>query len=242
MNDFSRTYFGDPKIQAALERIKDVLGVNFKDNDIFPWTILTEQVMSAKNSFLFPINQKNMDTQTLPLQQGLLDSDLFIGYEAALTVDARVSTKPSSVIRWQFGNDQVFNAGATTGTASDIETFYNAKLTLNVSTVAKIQGLFTNQFRKAGAPAVAIGETAATPTFSTIQNYANDLKFVDTTLVILLGADQNSWQIDLTTGSSAPSITNTASNGQNVVSILQNGFKIPQGTNAYRAIMQSLGK
>jgi len=231
----STSYFGDPTVQAALERIKDALGVEFNKTDIFPYTVLCEQLMSSKNSFVFPINQKNMDTQTLPLQQGLLDSDLFIGYAAAITVDARVSTLPSSVVRWQFGNAQVFNATANTGTASDVETFYNAKLSLSVSTVAKIQYLNTQEFRIAGSPAVGQSGSSA---YSTL--YADNLKFVDTTLVTLLGADQNNWVIDLVTGSSQPSITNTATNGQNVVSIFTKGFRIPQGTNAYRALMQQL--
>jgi hypothetical protein len=240
MAQFSDSYFGDDRQQAVLERIKDKLGKSFDQTDIFPYSLVCENVMGSNNSYLFPINSKNQLTNTLPLQQGLLDSDLYLFYELAITVDARVSTLPSSVIRWQFGNSTVFNATANTGTATDIETFYNAKLSLNVSNVAKIQGLSTTAFRHVGSPAVAIGETAATPTFATIQNYGNDIKYEPTTIITLLGADQNAFQIDLTFGSSTPSITNTATNGQNVVSILTNGFRIPQGTNAYRALLQGI--
>ena len=232
-----RSFFGDSEAQAALNRIKATLGTDFSDTDVFPYTIVSEAVMSnGNNSYKFPINTKNQD-QSLPLQNGLLDSDLFLGYKIAITVDARVSTKPSSVIRWQFGNPNVFNATANTGTATDIESFFNARFLLNVSNVSKIQNLFTNKFRKVGTPAIA-GTGASTAIVAT-EDYANDLKWVQTPIVTLLGADQNEYAISLITGSDGLSIANTATNGQNVVAVMHHGFRVPQGTNAYRAIIDA---
>jgi len=242
----SYSFFGDSERQAVLERIKVYTGLSLKDTDLYPNAVVCETVLSAVNSYQLPINSRNQNQSgvVLPLQQGLLDSDLFFGYKVAITIDARNSTLPSSVNRWQFGNPVVFTGGSSsgTGTASDMETIYNGKLTLNVSNVQKIQTWSTTEFRHIGTPAVAIGETAATPTFATIQNWSNDLKWVDTTLISLLGADQNSWQIDLTFGSSTPAISNGTTNGQNVLSVITSGFKIPQGTNAYRAVLEALGK
>jgi len=237
------SFFGDSEAQAVLERIKVALGVDFNTTDIFPWSIVAEAVMSNNiTNYILPINVKNQsNSSALPLQQGLLDSDLFIGYKIAITVDSRVSTKPSSVVRYQFGNSNVFTgSGASqTGTASDIEAFYNATFSLTVSTTAKIQSTFTNKFRHVGSPALG-----AISTDTAIESaYANDLKFINTPIVTLYGADQNNFNIQLVTGSGGldiqPGATAAAAGAQNVVSVLFDGFRIPQGTNAYRVLAGS---
>jgi hypothetical protein len=233
------SFYGDSEAQAVLERIKVALGVNFNVTDIFPWSVVAEAVMSNNiTNYILPINVKNQSNNTaLPNQQGLLDSDLFIGYKIALTVDSRISTKPSSVVRWQFGNTDAFTGSGAdqTGTATDIETFYNALFSLTVSTTQKIQSMFTNEFRKAGNPATAI---AVGPL--TADAWSNDLKFVNTPIVTLYGADQNNYNIQLVTGSGGldiqPGATAVAAGSQNVVSVIHKGFRIPQGTNAYRVL------
>jgi len=139
----SLSFFGDSEAQAVLERIKLALGVNFSITDIFPWSIVSEAQMSNNiTNYILPINVKNQsNVVALPNQQGLLDSDLFIGYKIAITVDSRNTASPSSVVRWQFGNSSAFtgNGASQTGTANDIEAFYNAQFSLTVSTTAKIQ-------------------------------------------------------------------------------------------------------
>jgi len=235
----SLSFFGDSEAQAVLERIKLALGVNFSITDIFPWSIVSEAQMSNNiTNYILPINVKNQsNVVALPNQQGLLDSDLFIGYKIAITVDSRNTASPSSVVRWQFGNSSAFtgNGASQTGTANDIEAFYNAQFSLTVSTTAKIQAMFTNEFRHVGAPATAI---AVGPL--TASAWANDLKFVNTPIVTLYGSDQNNYNIQLTTGTAGldiqPGATAVAAGAQNVVSVLHKGFRIPQGTNAYRVL------
>jgi hypothetical protein len=238
----SLSFFGDSEAQAVLERIKVALGVNFNTTDVFPWSVVSEAVMSNNiTNYVLPINVKNQsNTTALPNQQGLLDSDLFIGYKIALTVDSRNTGSPSSVVRWQFGNSSVFTGSGATqfGVANDIETFYNAQFSLTVSTTAKIQSMFTNEFRQAGNPATAI---AVGPL--TASAWSNDLKYVHTPIVTLYGADQNNYNIQLSTGTNAlaiqPGATEVAAGYINVVSVLHKGFRIPQGTNAYRALVDA---
>ena len=231
----SFSYFGDPQAQAYLERIKDLLGEDFKKIDIMPWTLVQENVLSSTlNTYTFQMNANQIPNKTaLPLQNGLLDSDLFISYRTALTVDLRLSTKPSSVQRYQWGNPAIWNGG-TNGTGTDIETVYNAYLSLNVSNVQKIQGLFTNQFLNTGVPAVA--GTANSDVWS------RNLKSIDTTGLVIMGSDNNYFKLDLVFGSTAPDISNTTANTQNVVSILTDGFRIPNGTNAYRLLVNAMSK
>ena len=237
------SYFGDSGRQAALNRLKDIVGPSRNMLDIYPNAINCEQIIANNtNGYTFPITQKNMDTQNLPLQIGLIESDFFMMYEMAICLSKRTIASPGNGAPklWQFPNPDVFTGGAA-GVAADLEAFYNSKLSLKVSTTNKINSWYTQEFLNqpfGTAAIVATPPAAGTP--NTVANtiyYNRRIIYTATAGVILLGSNDNNFTLDL---KSVGTVADTGGTSNNVVTILANGFKIPQGTNAYEAVQNYL--